>query len=203
MASFLSLQDLLLRLIAVAVVFTLKGFIQAWVAARFGDDGPKHDGRLVLNPMQQGTLLGFLSFWLFGIGWTKPMQLEPARLKARGFVAIGLSGILACLVLAFVVAQLRPLLVNAFTSGDVGYVLAVFFNTVVDLSLWCALINCIPIFPLDGFTVLSGFFPNLWTKTQSYLRYLEIGLALAAVSGLLLGLLSPLQQWLRHWVIGS
>lgn len=203
MASFLSLQDVLFRLIAVGIIFAIKGLVQAWVAARLGDEGPKHDGRLVLNPMQQGTLLGFLSFWLFGIGWTKPMQLEHSKLKARGFAAVGLAGILVCVLLAFLVAFLRPLLVNAFTSGDVGYVLVVFINIIIDLSLWCALVNCLPIFPLDGFTVLAGFWPQAWTRAQPYLLYLEIGLAVVAVSGLLLRLFMPIHEALRHWVVGS
>ena len=197
-----SLQEWLSRAVAIVLILSLKGLVQAWVADRLGDEGPKQDGRLTLNPAQHISFLGFVSFLGFSLGWTKPVGLDPVRLKVRGFVGVAVAGILTCGAVAFIAALIRPLVVNAFSSGDVGFVLTASLNTLIDLSLWCAVLGLIPLFPLDGFTILSGFIPRWWKWAQPYLLYFEIGLLVLAISKIPTLLLGPLQSWLRQVVAG-
>lgn len=197
-----SLQEWLARAAAVVLILSLKGFVQAWVAARLGDEGPRQDGRITLNPAQHISFIGLVSFLGFSHGWVKPLVLEPSRLKATGFVGIAIAGILSCGVLAFVAALIRPLVVNAFSSGDVGFVLTASLNTLIDLSLWCAVLSLIPIFPLDGFSLLSGFVPQWWKRAQPYLLYFEIGLLVLGISRIATNLLGPLHTWLRQVIAG-
>ena len=197
-----SLQEWLSRGLAIVLILSLKGLVQAWVAARLGDEGPKQDGRLTPNPAQHISFVGLVSFLGFSLGWTKPMGLDPTRLGARGFVGVALAGILTCGALAWLAALLRPLVVNAFTSGDMGFVLSAFLNTLVDLSLWCAVLGLIPLFPLDGFTALGGFIPRWWKWARTYVLYFEIGLLVLAISKIPTALLGPLQSWLRQALAG-
>lgn len=197
MLPLFSLQDLLLRLVAVVLILTIKGFVQAWVTSKMGDPGPQQDGRAALNPAQHISFVGFVAFLLFSLGWTKPMNLSLARLGSRGVWAVAVSGVLTCGVLALVAVLLRPLAANAFSSGDMGFVLVVFLNTVIDLSLWCVVFNLLPVFPLDGFTVLAGYIPAWWQWVQTRLLYFEIGLLVVGLFKVATGVVGPLQQWLK------
>ena len=200
MLPLFSLQDLLLRLVAVLLILSIKGFVQAWVTSKMGDPGPQQDGREVLNPAQHISFLGFVVFLFFSLGWTKPMKLSLERLGSRGLWVVAVSGVLSCIVLALVAGLLRPLAANAFSSGDVGFVLVVFLNIVADLSLWCAVLNLLPIFPLDGFTVLSAYVPRAWEWVQSRLLYFEVGLLALGLFKIVPAVLGPLQLWLKGFV---
>jgi Zn-dependent protease len=192
-----SLQDLLLRLVAVVLILSLKGFVQAWMAAKMGDEGPRQDGRETLNSAQHISFLGLVSFLFFSLGWTKPMNLSLQRLGSRGLWAVAVSGLLTCVALALIAVLLRPLAANAFSSGDMGFVLVVFLNMVIDLSLWCAVLNLIPLFPLDGFTVLAGYIPSWWQWVQARLLYFEVGLLVLGLFKVAATTLGPVQQWLK------
>lgn len=198
MLPLFSLQDVLVRLVAVLVILSVKGYIQVWVARGLGDSGPQQDGRLALNPAQHIGFFSLIDFLLFSIGWVKPLNLDIQRLGPRGMVGVALSGPLACILLAFLIGLLRPLVAGSISSGNVGFALAVFFDTCISLSLWCALINIIPLYPLDGFTAVAGFIPGWWSKVQKYLIYFEVGLLLLGFSRLPLNLLEPLHQTLRR-----
>ncbi|MDX2005254.1 MAG: hypothetical protein SFU83_08255 [Meiothermus sp.] len=200
MLPLFSLQDLLLRLVAVLLILTLKGFVQAWVAARMGDPGPQQDGRLALNPAQQISFLGLVGFLFFSLGWVKPMKLALERLGSKGLWVVAGAGPLACVALALLAVLLRPLAANTFSSGDVGFTLVVLLNTVIELSLWCAALNLLPVFPLDGFTVLSAYWRKGWDWAQSNLLYFEIGLLVLGLFKLLTTALGPLHQLLKRLI---
>lgn len=132
-------------------------FAHAWVATRLGDDTPRREGRVTLHPLAHvdwiGTaILPFVTSLLGAgfLGWGKPVRTDPSKLKGglNGLAVVSLAGpfsnvIMAVLLGAIGVAMLRvlpPLGQFAFSG--------------VRLSLYLALINLLPVPPLDGSKLL-------------------------------------------------
>src|SRR5580693_176866 len=76
-------------------------FAHAWVATRLGDDTPRLQGRLTLNPLAHVDWLGTTILpaltSLFGgglIGWGKPVQSNPAKLRwgLNGLALVAMAG---------------------------------------------------------------------------------------------------------------
>src|SRR3989442_13799468 len=80
-------------------------FAHAAVAVARGDQTPRLDGRLSLNPSHHLDPLGTIAIFLIGFGWAKPVRITPARMR-RPLVAalVALAGPVANLVIAFLLA---------------------------------------------------------------------------------------------------
>lgn len=155
---------LITRIIVLVGAFTIHEFAHAFVADRFGDDTPRKQGRLTLNPLVHLDPIGSLLLLVAGFGWAKPVQVNPYALERRSPAApmlVALAGPVANLLLAVVAAiplrfdWVMPSLQQTQwlpTAFDVlsGFVL-------IDLILM--LFNLIPLFPLDGEKVLMYFLP--------------------------------------------
>lgn len=155
---------LITRLLVLVGAFTIHEFAHAFTADRFGDDTPRQQGRLTLNPLVHLDPIGTLLLLVAGFGWAKPVQVNPYALERRSPAApmlVALAGPAANLLLAVIAAiplrfeWVAPILQQTQwlpTAFDVlsGFVL-------IDLILM--LFNLIPIFPLDGEKVLMYFLP--------------------------------------------
>ncbi len=76
-------------------------FAHAWVADRLGDDTPRLDGRVTLNPLAHvdmwGTILvPLLASMLGGVffGWGRAVRINPLRLRGgnNGHVLVAIAG---------------------------------------------------------------------------------------------------------------
>ena len=72
-----SLQQLVLRFIAIVFIAALHGFAVAAAAGALGDPGPRHDGRLSINPLAHMDVVGTASGVLFSVGWIRPIAVDP------------------------------------------------------------------------------------------------------------------------------
>lgn len=139
-----------------------------WTAWKLGDSTAKRMGRLTLNPISHidpvGTiavpiflyLVYFfgLTHTLFMFGWAKPVPVDFQALRnpKAGKILVALAGPASNLILAFVFAQM-------LRSGYVpGLTEVLFWGVLLNLTL--AVFNMIPIPPLDGSRVVSGFLPS-------------------------------------------
>lgn len=59
---------------------TCIGAIQAWVAARLGDESAVEEGYLSLNPAVYCDPMGFISLLVFGFGWSRTFPFQPDAL---------------------------------------------------------------------------------------------------------------------------
>lgn len=148
-------------------------FAHAFTAMKFGDDTAKNQGRLTLNPLKHldffGTLmLIFLAYQGIGIGWAKPVPVDPERLKSKkwNLGIISLLGPVSNLVLAFILFQLfLVFLLGASAVPDSSEneffaLISDFLQVGVRVNLVLFVFNLIPIYPLDGAKVLSGLLPS-------------------------------------------
>jgi len=132
-------------------------FAHAWVATKLGDDTPQRDGRVTLNPLAHvdwiGTVLLPAMTSLLGagfLGWGKPVNTNPSKLRfgLNGLALVALAGPASNVVFALVLAAV------AAATAHVNLAVANFAAQGVELSLYLALFNMIPIPPLDGSKLL-------------------------------------------------
>ena len=152
------LHGLLLFLGFVAFV-ALHEFAHAWMACRCGDDTPRLQGRLTLDPVAHMDLLGTVilpllvtvlgalggSSMLFG--WGKPVQvnLNNFRHRRQDDILVSGAGPAMNLLIAIVLLGGTKLIELAGGGSHVDTVLAL-----ARLSLFLCFFNLLPIPPLDG-----------------------------------------------------
>jgi Zn-dependent protease len=153
---------------------TTHEFSHALVADQLGDHQPRALGRVSLNPLRHLDPLGTALLVLVGIGWGKPVPVNVAALRPgrAGMAFVAGAGPVANVMVALILA----LAYRAFDfTGAGGAVLQlIYVATVVNLLL--AILNLIPIPPLDGFSVLIALVPPRWE--YSIRRYQGYGVVL-------------------------
>ena len=169
-----------------AVIFVLALTIHEWahayVAYKLGDSTAKYAGRLTLNPAAHLDLIGTILIVLVGIGWGKPVPVNslnfknPRRDSALVAFAGPFSNILTAIVIAIAIHLLN--LHPAVTS---------FLYAIMLFSLRLAFFNLLPVFPLDGSSVVYGFLPvsllRQWEQLQSYGIYILLFLIMTGTIG--------------------
>jgi Zn-dependent protease len=135
------------------ILTTPHEFAHAYVADRLGDDTPRLEGRVTLNPLAHVDWLGtvfipLMSSLLGGVffGWGKAVNTNPAKLRggANGLLAVALAGPASNVVFAVLLAAIA--MVWPF-GVDILFRAAF-------ISLFLALFNMIPVPPLDGSKIL-------------------------------------------------
>jgi len=74
---------LISRIIILITAFSVHEFAHAWTADQFGDQTPRMNGRLTLNPAAHLDPMGSLMLIVAGFGWAKPVPVNPLRVKAK------------------------------------------------------------------------------------------------------------------------
>jgi hypothetical protein len=77
----LTIQLVVLRLVAGVLMVTVHGMAIAAAAVLLGDKGPRYDGRLTLLPTRHIDFVGLGSIMLSGFGWSRPVAIETAQLR--------------------------------------------------------------------------------------------------------------------------
>ena len=102
-----SIEGIIISLPGVIVAMTFHEFAHAWAATKLGDETPRQQGRLSLNPISHIDPVGLICLMLLGFGWGKPVQINPRNFdgkysisKAEAIVAA--AGPIMNFILAFI-----------------------------------------------------------------------------------------------------
>ncbi len=204
----------LARLIVLLVGMPLHEWAHAWSAHELGDDTPRWEGRLSLNPLAHLDIMGAILLLLTGFGWAKPVPVNPYRMRTSPRAGMALSafaGPASNLLLAMLCAlpfRLGWLSVVDVVSARLN--LATLLFLVADVSLNLALFNLLPFFPLDGEKVLVGVLPPRWGDAllsfRPYSPYVLLGLLFLLpylgldLIGMLIGLVKTPLWVLLFWL---
>lgn len=169
---------LIARLIVLVIAFTIHEFAHAWTATRFGDDTPRLNGRLTLNPLAHLDPMGSLLLLVAGFGWAKPVPVNPYALQRSspaGLMWVSLAGPLSNFMMAILAAvPFRVGLVNLYDAWGTNTSFlptpAQILVEFLSINLILMLFNLIPLAPLDGDKILEYFLPPSWARTWENIR---------------------------------
>jgi len=202
------LDVILLIIFAVIPAIVLHEVAHGFCAYKLGDPTARDRGRLTLNPISHMDLVGsvlipgglFLAHY-FGLtrslilfGWAKPVpvnfrNLRPARL---GMILVAIAGPLTNIVLAWIFSRLYIWPVLSKVSNICAWA--------VMLNLTLAVFNMIPLPPLDGSRVITGFLPPRLAYEYNRLEPFGFIILIVIMQLGLLRFLYPVIEQVGFWI---
>ena len=165
------IQRIVVWILPVVFAITVHEVAHGWMAKQYGDKTADQQGRLTLNPLKHidpvGTIivpgLLLITFTGFIFGWAKPVPVDARNFKnpKKAMMMVALAGPMANLLMAVgwaflarigITIEVEFISMPLIYSGVAG----------ITINLVLALINLLPIPPLDGSRVLSGLLPDYW-----------------------------------------
>lgn len=160
----------LAMLLVTVLSLSLHEFAHAFVAYKCGDETPKLQGRVTLNPLKHMDVMGFICCLLFGFGWAKPVQINPSNFRnvKKGQAWTSVAGVLMNLILGFLSYGLYCLMLIIKVENLFVTFLATFFYYMFFVNIALAVFNFLPIYPLDGFR----FVETMTKYNNGYVRFM-------------------------------
>lgn len=190
----------LLRAIVVLIVIPFHESAHALASHLLGDDTALRQGRLSMNPMRHFDPVGALCMLVGGVGWAKPVSINPYNYK-NPKVGMALSAA-AGPASNFLLAWVSMILYKIFWYSGVGQavpVLLTFLYYMIAMNLSLGVFNLLPVPPFDGSRIALLFLPQrLYFKAMKYERYIM----LAVLALVFFGLLDTPLSWLVNAMWG-
>lgn len=179
-----------LIVITLIISLTFHEYAHAAAATVLGDNTPKMQNRLNINPINHIDPMGLLFVCLAGFGYAKPVMTNPRNFKSKhAMPLVAVAGPAMNLLLAFITINVFFIGQNAGVAwfSEPGPVQ--FFFRLAQINLVLMLFNMIPIGPLDGHYILQHVLPtHLSYKYQQfnnqYGMHVLMGLVLLSIAGL-------------------
>jgi len=180
------IRSIVVGVFILLISIALHEFGHAWMADRLGDDTPRRQGRVTLNPIAHADPIGTLLLPIVGgiyaassgiaggFGWGKPVQWQPHKIRrgikmATANILVSFAGPFMNLFLGTFVALVHAILTKTHVLAGVHTVPGGFTSLggAVDVILISAVatnyilffFNLIPVPPLDGGHIAQAFTP--------------------------------------------
>lgn len=151
-----------------------------YVADRLGDPTARLSGRLKLNPLKHidpymsiilPLILLISSGGTFAFGGAKPVPVDPFNLKdgRKDLAIVSLAGPLTNILIAVFTA----ITIHLFNLNSSINTLYLILRIIMDLNIWLAVFNLLPIPPLDGSKIFAAILPE--KEASTYLAIGEFG----------------------------
>lgn len=174
----------LILILVLCISLSFHEMAHAWAAWRLGDDTAALAGRLTMNPLAHLDPIGAIAFLIGGIGWARPVPINPARFHRRisikkGLMLTSLAGPSAnlllstvSLILLFVINPALKTLGSQASQLTVAEQIMLYFY---GYNVILAGFNLLPVPPLDGFKIFGSVLPDrVYFRLMSYERYIGI-----------------------------
>lgn len=173
----------LLTLPGVLVAITFHEYAHALAAYKLGDDTPKVQGRLNLNPLTHLDPIAVVLLVFTHIGWGKPVEINPTNFNRKrsmsaqeAIVAFAgpLMNILIAIVLTIVLCTIGKF-APGFALTKVGFFIVLTIQLAIQVNIGLGVFNLVPLPPLDGSKILMHFLPynaKTWFKNNENTFYI-------------------------------
>ena len=201
-------QLFLVVLVAFVVAITIHEASHALAATWLGDDLPRSQGRLTLNPLRHLDPLGTIMIAVASFGWGRPVLVNPYRMRFgvnRSMALVAAAGPASNVILAVLITPLaRDLIASDPFVSEFSTEMVLL---VMRLNVFLAVFNLLPIPPLDGFNVLVGVVPSETAARLNELRRygpvaLIVVFLLIAVVPQLSVIISVPANWVTYLLLG-
>ena len=174
---------LVLTIPGILIAITFHEFAHAWMADKLGDDTPRMQGRLTLNPLKHLDPIGAILLLTAGFGWGRPVEINPNNFNRtitirKGNALVSLAGPVMNFILAVVFSIIYGLLLGfagSFLSTTAGNVISTVIMYTISINVGLGVFNLIPLPPLDGSKILLAFLPSKarrWYVSHESLLYI-------------------------------
>lgn len=158
----------LFTLPAVIIAIAFHEYAHAWMADRLGDETPRMQGRLTLNPLKHLDPVGSILLLFAGFGWGKPVQINSRNFNrnvsmSKGEALVSLAGPVMNFILAIIFAIILGVVYmfapSSFLTTTIGGVVYILLQECVLINIGLGVFNLLPLPPLDGSKIFINLFP--------------------------------------------
>ena len=193
----------------ILIAITFHEFAHAFAADKLGDDTPRRQGRLNLNPFKHLDLFGTIMLVFAGFGWGKPVEIDPRNFNrnmslSKADAIVSAAGPLMNFILAILfeivlclIIKLAPGIEMAngmllVSNQAVGIAVEV-VQSIISINIGLGIFNLIPLPPLDGSKILCGFLPyNAKNWIESHSQIFELIFIALWIVGILSLIVRPI-----------
>ena len=193
-----SLLGLLLTIPGLLIAITFHEFAHAFAADKLGDDTPRMQGRLNLNPLTHLDPIGSLMLLFAGFGWGKPVEVNPRNYDRRfsmdkADAIVSIAGPLMNFFLAIVFTIIYCSVAKFVDiNSQIGVIIMLMIRGAIAINVGLGLFNLIPVPPLDGSKVIKPLLPyNAKTWFENNERLFEMIFVALWIFGILGSIISP------------
>ncbi len=162
--------ELLISIVTIGIAYTLSattaGYVQAWMAKKFGDDTPETAGFLTWNPFIHIDPVGALCLFLLGVGWGKFIPINPAAIKGKFRL--------------FILFLAKPFAYVAIAFVSLLALLRIFGLTILNIAMTMA---------LSGFVSFSAL-TEVYPESSSFVLAIALILVMLIYIGVLFAVLN-------------
>ena len=205
------LLSLLLSVPGILVAITFHEYAHAYAADKLGDDTPRNQGRLTLNPLGHLDPIGSIMLLFAGFGWGKPVQVNPRNYdrrfsmdKADAIVSIAgpLMNFFLAILLTIIYCLIYKFASATFISSQLGTIIMLMINIAISINIGLGVFNLIPLPPLDGSKVIKAFLPynsRQWFENNE--KIFEMIFVALWIVGILSTIISPLISAITNGIL--
>lgn len=201
---------ILLTLPAVIIAITFHEFAHAFAAVKLGDNTPRNQGRLTLNPISHLDPFGFILLMFAHIGWGKPVQINPNNFNSNkslsfceSMVALAgpLMNFIIAIIASFIYALIMVLKPNIFFGSQMGNILYLFVRMLITINIGLGVFNLVPLPPLDGEKIFKNLLPyNARVWLENNYQTLSMIFMLLWIFGILEIIVSPVINFISKGI---
>lgn len=175
---------LLLTLPGLLIAITFHEFAHAFAADKLGDDTPRRQNRLNLNPLSHLDPVGSILLLFAGFGWGKPVEINPRNFDKnvsmeKGEAIVSIAGPLTNIILAFIFTIIYFFLSKFGASwtlnSNIGGIIKLMIYTSIYINIGLGVFNLLPFPPLDGSKIFINFMPynvRRWFIEKQHIFYI-------------------------------
>jgi Zn-dependent protease len=168
-----ALRNLFLMVPPFILSLSVHEWAHAWSAYKLGDPTAKLSGRMTVDPLVHISWVGTVIFpaiaILFGapfFGWAKPVPVDMRYFKKPrvGMAIVAAAGPISNVILAILLSIILGRMWS-FSGGDPSSLKVSgieMLKFAIQINVFLALFNLIPLPPLDGSRILQGLVSREW-----------------------------------------